>query len=392
MTLSLNAFLQEQLEQRRSLHRYRNRRVVESPQGAVIREAGRELLNFCSNDYLGLANHPDVIAALQDAASCYGVGSGASHLVNGHSEEHHALEQELAAYTKRDRALLFSTGYMANIGVISALMGKGDLVLQDKLNHASLLDGGLLSAAELKRYRHSDMKHLRRRLQDSRAKHTLIVTDGVFSMDGDLALLPEISALCEEFDAWLMVDDAHGFGCLAPQGRGTVHSFGLNQEQVPVLIGTLGKAFGTFGAFVAGSEALIESLIQFSRTYIYTTALPPPVAAATRVSLKLMIAAEERRAHLQQLIALFKLGCASLGLELMESASPIQPILVGSDEQAMAMSQLLTEKGCWVSAIRPPTVPEGTARLRVTLTARHTPQQVAQLLDALAYAQSHSRR
>lgn len=383
--------MQQRLALRHVQHRYRSRRVVESPQGAVVHEAGRELINFCSNDYLGLANHPDVVAAMQAAAGRWGVGSGASHLVNGHSQEHHLLEEELAAFTGRERALLFSSGYMANIGVINALVGKSDVVLEDKLNHASLIDGGLLTSAELLRYRHSDMAHLQMRLQTTTSKRKLIATDGVFSMDGDHAKLPDMVALAEEFDAWLMVDDAHGFGCLAPEGQGTVHSFGLNQQQVPVLIGTLGKAFGTFGAFVAGSEALIESLIQFSRTYIYTTALPPAVAAATRVSLKLLVAAEQRRSHLQQLIALFKVGCAGLGLELLESLSPIQPIMVGSDAAAVTMSKLLAEKGCWVSAIRPPTVPEGTARLRVTLTAEHTPQQVAQLLDALAYTKAHSK-
>ncbi|WP_075185046.1 8-amino-7-oxononanoate synthase [Teredinibacter haidensis] len=384
--MNFEQFLAQKLDERKAQHRYRTRKVVESPQDTVIREGGRELLNFCSNDYLGLASHPDVIAAMQQAAGNWGVGSGASHLVNGHSEEHHKLEEELAAFTGRERALLFSSGYMANLGVINALVGKGDLVLQDKINHASLIDGGLLSSADFSRYRHNDMEHLEKRLKASKHGRKLIVTDGVFSMDGDLAALPEMVKLAEKYGAWIMVDDAHGFGSLGTGGRGSVDLFGLNQQQVPVLIGTLGKAFGTFGAFIAGSEALVESLIQFSRTYIYTTALPPAVAAATRTSLKLLQAAEGRRQKLKQLIEMFQEGCANLGLELMPSSSPIQPVVVGSDKQALQMANDLAQKGCWVSAIRPPTVPEGTARLRVTFTAQHTPQQVEQLLDAFEYA------
>lgn len=380
--------LKNTLEERRALQRYRSRRIVTSPQAAMICESGRELLNFCSNDYLGLASHPDVVLAMQEATGAWGVGSGASHLVNGHSEEHHKLEEELAEFTGRERALLFSTGYMANMGVLNALVGRGDLVLQDKINHASLIDGGLLSGAELQRYRHNDMDHLAARLARAASKLSLVVTDGVFSMDGDLANLPQLVEIIENFGAWLMVDDAHGFGVLGDGGRGTVSYFGLNQTQVPVLIGTLGKAFGTFGAFVAGSELLIESLIQLSRTYIYTTALPPAVAAASRVSLKLLRDANACRDHLKQCIAQFRRGCEQLGLTLMESYSPIQPVVVGTDAAALRMSQLLADKGCWVSAIRPPTVPDGTARLRVTITAAHTEKQITELLQAFEYAVS----
>jgi len=389
--LSFEQSLREQLDNRRAQHRYRTRRVVQSPQASHVRVGERDLLNFCSNDYLGLASHPDVVAAMQDAAGRFGVGSGASHLVNGHSEEHHQLEAELAAFTGRERALLFSTGYMANTGVISALTGRGDLVLQDKINHASLIDGGLLSAASLQRYHHSDMAHLAQRLRNDSARRKLIVTDGVFSMDGDLAKLPQIVDLAEENSAWVMVDDAHGFGCLGRGGRGTIDVFGLNQKQIPILIGTLGKAFGTFGAFVAGSEVLIESLIQFSRSYIYTTALPPAVAAATRTSLKLLQASEQSREHLQQLINHFRRGCEHLGLTLMESSTPIQPVIVGSDQTALRMSESLAEQGFWVSAIRPPTVPEGTARLRVTFSAQHTTQQVSQLINAFAVAKEGAK-
>lgn len=384
--MNLDQTLLPALELRRRQSRYRTRRVMQSPQGAVVREDGRELLNFCSNDYLGLASHPDVKAAMAEAARRWGAGSGASHLVNGHSEVHHLLEEELAAFTGRPRALLFSTGYMANMGVINALAARGDLVLEDKLNHASLIDGGLMAGADFTRFRHSDMGHLEERLENSRAGRKLVVTDGVFSMDGDLADLPAMSRLCERHGAWLMVDDAHGFGCLGANGGGSLAHFGLNQEQVPIVIGTLGKAFGTFGAFVAGSEVLIESLIQFSRTYIYTTALPPAVAAATRTSLKLLKSADAARDNLHQSITRFRSGCEALGLELMPSQSPIQPVLAGSDQKAVHMSRLLAEKGCWVSAIRPPTVPEGTARLRVTLTAEHTPEHIDRLLDAFAHA------
>lgn len=388
--MKLDDFLRPRLAERQAAHRYRSRRVVQSPQAAVLTENGRVLLNFCSNDYLGLASHPQVVAAMEQAVREWGAGSGASHLVNGHSEQHHKLEEELAAFTSRERALLFSTGYMANIGVINALAGRGDRVVQDKLNHASLIDGGLLSGADFQRYRHNDMDHLAQRLGRPVAGNSLVVTDGVFSMDGDLAELSQLADLADHFGAWLMVDDAHGFGTLGQSGGGTVEYFGLNQTQVPVLIGTLGKAFGTFGAFVAGSEVLIESLIQFSRTYIYTTALPPAVAAATRVSLGLLRDAEQSRQHLQQLIQQFRQGCGRLGLTLMDSISPIQPVVVGSDAKALKMSALLAEQGCWVSAIRPPTVPEGTARLRVTLTAAHTSGQVEQLLNAFSYAASQA--
>ncbi|WP_188150120.1 8-amino-7-oxononanoate synthase [Teredinibacter waterburyi] len=384
--MNLDQILQARLQQRRELNLYRSRKTVQSPQATHIKVDGKALLNFCSNDYLGLANHPDVTARLKQAADNFGVGSGASHLVNGHTAEHHALEQELAAFTGRERALLFSTGYMANMGVINALVGKGDFILQDKLNHASLIDGGLLSSAASARFNHGDMQHLQQRLASSQSGQRLIATDGVFSMDGDLAKLPELASMSERHDAWLLVDDAHGFGCIGEQGRGSVSHFGLDQNAVPVLIGTLGKAFGTFGAFVAGSEALIESLIQFSRTYIYTTAMPAAIAAATRCSLELLIAGDQRRQHLNDLISQFRQGCSRLGLTLMDSASPIQPVLVGDAQQAINMSQFLMDKSCWVSAIRPPTVPKNTARLRVTLTASHTSEQVDQLLSAFAYA------
>lgn len=384
MSSSLNQTLQQRLAERRALNRYRVRPVLQSPQTPEIQVDGRRLTAFCSNDYLGLATHPKVIEAFHQAADRYGVGSGASHLVCGHSEEHHRLEEVLAEFTGRARALLFSTGYMANLGAVNALIGRGDAIFEDRLNHASLLDAGLLSSARFQRFRHNDVNHLREQLQASDARHKMIVVDGVFSMDGDLAPLPELAEVAVEFDAWLMVDDAHGFGCLGENGGGCLEHFSLTQEQVPILMGTLGKAFGSFGAFVAGSETLIESLIQFARPYIYTTALPPAVAAATRAALKLVREEGERRAHLLHLVQRFREGAESIGLELWPSPSAIQPIIVGDDARALQLTDALRQRGFWVSAIRPPTVPEGTARLRVTLSAAHTESQVDGLLNALA--------
>lgn len=347
---------------------------------------GRSLLAFCSNDYLGLVGEPRVSEAFKQGANRYGVGSGAAHLVSGHSTEHHALEEELAVFTGRERALLFSTGYMANLGAISALLGRKDAIFEDKLNHASLLDGGRLSGAKLLRFRHNDLDHLQARLQANTAAHKLIAVDGVFSMDGDLAPLPELVEIARRRDAWLMVDDAHGLGCLGASGAGCVEHFGLNAQQVPILMGTLGKSFGTFGAFVAGSEALIETLIQFSRTYIYTTALPPAVAAATRVSLRLLQEEHWRRDQLRTLIDHFRVGAEQLGLPCGASMSPIQPLIVGDEKRALAISSALMEQGIWVTAIRPPTVPIGTARLRITFSAAHSVSDVDRLLEALSVA------
>ena len=345
---------------------------------------GRRCLNFCSNDYLGLANHPAVVKALQQGAQQYGAGSGASHLVNGHSQAHHALEEELAAFVQRPRALLFSTGYMANLGVVSALTGKGDTLLEDRLNHASLLDAGLLSGARLQRYLHCDALSLTTHLQKRKGSHCLVMTDGVFSMDGDIAPLPALAHAAAQHRAWLMVDDAHGFGVLGEQGRGTVNHFDLDMEQVPIVMCTLGKALGTFGAFVAGSESLIETLIQQARSYIYTTALPAALAEATRVSLRLVQEENWRREKLQALITRFKHGAAQLGLDLLPSDTPIQPLLLHGSARAVQISEALWHEGIYITAIRPPTVPEGSARLRITFSAQHTEQQVDRLLQALA--------
>jgi 8-amino-7-oxononanoate synthase len=363
---------------------YRRRRTLSSAQGARVVVDGRELLNFCSNDYLGLANHPDVVTAFQQAATRYGVGSGASHLVCGHSAEHEALELELAAFTGRERALLFSTGYMANTGIVQALVGRGDAVFEDRLNHASLIDGGLASGAQFQRYRHNDVAHLAEVLEKSPADKKLIVTDGVFSMDGDVASLPELAELARVHDAWLMVDDAHGVGVLGEHGGGVAEHFGLTAREVPVLMGTLGKGAGSFGAFVAGDAVLIDYLINTARPYIYTTALPPAVAAASRASLVLMRNGHALREKLRTLIQYFREGAEGLGLDLMPSETPIQPILLGSNERALAWSAALEQRGCLVSAIRPPTVPMGQARLRITLTAAHGKADVDHLLQALA--------
>lgn len=374
------------LEERRRQHLYRQRRVLDSPQGPEVCIDGQQLINFCSNDYLGLANHPAVINAFQAAANEFGVGSGASHLVCGHSRVHHELEEALAEFTGRNRALLFSTGYMANLGIISALLGKADYVFEDRLNHASLLDAGLLSGARFQRFLHNDLDNLKSRLQKVAGieARKLVVVDSVFSMDGDTAPLPELSALAEQQNAWLMIDDAHGFGVLGETGAGSAEHFGLDQQQLPILMATLGKAVGSFGAFVAGSEALIETLIQFARPYIYTTALPPAVAAASLAALNIIREEPDRRQHLHALIKQFRSGAEQCGLQLMVSETAIQPILIGDSDKALQLSEALLAKGFFVAAIRPPTVPANTARLRVTLSAAHTEQQVEQLLAALA--------
>jgi 8-amino-7-oxononanoate synthase len=376
--------LKSALDERKANHLYRTRRVLESAQGAKVVVDGRPYQNFCSNDYLGLANHPDVVAAFTRAANEFGVGSGASHLVCGHTTLHHQLEEELADFVGRDRVLLFSNGYMANLGVVNALVGKNDYIFEDKLNHASLLDAGLSSGARFQRFLHNDLTNLETRLAKAGEGKKLIVVDSVFSMDGDFASLPALAVLAQKYDAWLMADDAHGFGVLGERGAGCADYFNLNQNQLPVLMGTLGKGAGCFGAFVAGSDELIETLIQFARSYIYTTALPPAIAAATLASVKILRDDNQYRQHLNHLISFFKQRAQQLGLSLMPSQTAIQPLLVGDSEKALAISDALLEKGFLVSAIRPPTVAVGSARLRITLSAAHDEEQVENLLIALA--------
>ncbi|MCI0734165.1 MAG: 8-amino-7-oxononanoate synthase [Methylococcaceae bacterium] len=369
---------------------YRSRQINAGPQGIHVDVDGRRLVNFCSNDYLGLANHPAVVKALQLGADRYGVGSGSAHLITGHCSAHHALEEELAAFTGFARVLLFSTGYMANLGVISALLGKGDRVLQDRLNHASLLDGGLLSGAQFKRYPHADLTALAEILSQGREARQLVVSDGVFSMDGDLADVPGLSRLCESRDAGLLVDDAHGLGVLGHHGRGVLEHFKLGPGSVSVLVGTLGKAFGTFGAFVAGSDQLIEYLIQRARTYIYTTAIPPSLAEATRVSLDLAQRESWRREKLSLLVQRFRGRALERDLPILESRTPIQPVLLGESRRAIEIADRLRRKGILVMPIRPPTVPEGSARLRVTFSALHEETQIDWLVEEISDALTNS--
>lgn len=382
----MDSALQADLQQRRKQSLYRERITISSGCGEQLRVDDKQLHNFCSNDYLGLAGHRDIAAAFKQGVDTYGSGSGASHLISGHCQAHHALEEQLAEFTGRPRALLFSSGYMANLGVINALVGRTDQVLQDYLNHASLLDGGLLSRAKFQRYKHADCDDLAAKLRaadNGKSRRKLVVTDGVFSMDGDLAPVQQLADICHQHNSWLMVDDAHGFGVLGATGGGLIEDANLSVDQVPVLIGTLGKSFGTYGAFVAGSDALIETLIQFARSYIYTTALPPAVAVATSASLQRVRSEQWRRDKLSQLIARFRHAAQQIGLTLMDSQTPIQPILLGDDQRVMDSAATLREQGFIVGAIRPPTVPVGQGRLRITLCANHSEQQVDALVDAL---------
>jgi 8-amino-7-oxononanoate synthase len=387
--------IREELQRLRAQHLYRARRVLESPQGVELRMDGESLLSFCSNDYLGLANDARVIAAFRDGAERYGVGSGASHLVTGHSVAHHALEEELAAFVGAERALLFSTGYMANLGVVSALLDRHGMVFEDKLNHASLIDAARLSGAQIKRYAHGDLTRLEALLSaggNARANvEKLILTDAVFSMDGDVADVARLATLARQHAAWLLVDDAHGLGVLGMHGRGTLEQFGLRAQAPLILLGTLGKAFGTFGAFIAGDEELIEYLIQQARSYIYTTALPPAVAEATRASLRIVQEEDWRRDALRARVAQFRSGAAQLRLTLLDSSTPIQALILGDAQASVAASDALRARGILVAAIRPPTVPAGSARLRITFSAQHSAQHVERLLEALAaLPQKHS--
>jgi 8-amino-7-oxononanoate synthase len=365
----------------------RQRRIVESQPGFIsaahVSVDGRELVNFCSNDYLGLAHDARLGTAMAEAARHWGAGAGAAHLLTGHTREHHDLELELASFTGRESALLFSTGYMANVGVIQALCGRSDVVVQDRLNHASLLDGARLSGAKLQRYRHSDVADAQALLSAAREHAALLATDGVFSMDGDIAPLAELAGLATQHNARLLVDDAHGLGVLGARGRGTLELAGLSEQQVPLLVGTLGKALGSFGAFVAGPADLVELVMQRARSYIFTTALPAPVAAATRAALRIVAGDSGPRERVQALTTRFRKGAAQLGLPLSASITPIQPLLLGDTGRCLSASQALMERGYWVAAIRSPTVPVGTERLRINLSAAHEERDVDGLLDAL---------
>jgi 8-amino-7-oxononanoate synthase len=362
---------------------FRRRLVRESSQGPRITVEGREFLAFCSNDYLGLAGHPRIVEAAVEGASRFGVGEGASHLLTGHSVLHARLEKKLAEFVGTPRALLFTTGYQANIGTIAALAGADDAVFSDALNHASLIDGTRLSRAQVVRYPHLDLEFLGEALSRSRAKTKLVVTDGVFSMDGDIAPLPAMIELCERNDALLLVDDAHGFGVMGPHGRGSPAHFGLNSPRL-VYVGTLGKAAGVSGAFVAGVYEVVETVLQRARTYMYTTASPAPLAAAVEASLQLIWQEEWRRERLRQLIDALKRRLSQTGALLAPSDTPIQPLILHGSHEALAASAALRERGILVPAIRPPTVPEGSARLRISLSAAHSAEDVAHLAEALA--------
>jgi 8-amino-7-oxononanoate synthase len=352
----------------------------------------RILADFCGNDYLGLANHRELVAALTRAAAVEGVGTGAAHLVSGHRGEHAALEEELADWTGRERAVLFSTGVMANLGALQALLGAGAmpgrsaaLCVQDKLNHASLIDGAQLAGADLRRYPHADVESAARQLDGQPDAPALLATDGVFSMDGDIAPLPALAALCRDRGAMLYVDDAHGLGVLGPRGAGSLAAAGLGSADAPVLMGTLGKALGCAGAFVAGDADVMDAIVQFARPYIYTTAMPAALAAATRAALRLVRDdSEGRRERLAANIARFQAGAAQLGLPLMPSSTAIQPLVLGDAGTTLAGARMLERDGFLVVPIRPPTVPAGTGRLRITLSAAHTEARIDALLEALA--------
>lgn len=364
----------------------RRLRSAEDSSAGMITLGGRRLVNFASNDYLGLAHDSRLVDALRDGAKRYGVGAGAAHLLGGHHQAHAELEHEIAGWTGRERALLFSTGYMANLGVVSALLGNGDRCVQDKLNHASLIDAARLAGCELRRYRHADVDGASRQLAAPETAALLLATDGVFSMDGDIAPLPELAEAASAAGATLMVDDAHGIGMLGRSGAGSLEHAGVSTDAAPILMATLGKALGTFGAFVAGSAELIEGLVQFARSHVYTTAFPPALAAATRVAVGIARDDHERRAKLHHNIATFRAAAEAHRLDLMPSSTPIQPLLVGSSKTATQLSRQLESAGYFVPAIRPPTVPDGAARLRITLSAAHNDAQIDGLVGALAAA------
>lgn len=378
--------LKIELSERAAAGLQRQRRLLQSPQSAHLVADGEPLLSFASNDYLGLANHPALIAAFQLAAVEAGVGGGASHLITGHHQFHHQAEQSLADFIGLPAGLLFSTGYMANMGIIAALMGRDDAIFADKLNHASLNDAALLSRATLHRYAHQNLAQLEKLLKQSTAKRKLVVVDAVFSMDGDFAPVPELLVLCEQYDAYLLLDDAHGFGVLGKQGRGILDYFNVQSSRI-IYMATLGKAAGVAGAFVGADATIIDYLIQSAKTYIYTTASPPALAAALVKSIEVMRTDAERHKHLQSLIHLFKSELKLKKWQLMPSITAIQPVLVGSNQEALNLSQFLLARGILVPAIRPPTVPKDTARLRVSISAAHSVEDVRQLINALHEAE-----
>jgi 8-amino-7-oxononanoate synthase len=381
------AALQKELEQRKANGLLRQRRLLDSPQAEHIVANQKPYLSFCSNDYLGLANRPELIAAMQKAAGNSGVGSGASNLITGHHRYHDSLEKQLAKFVDLPAALLFSTGYMANIGVIGALMGRGDAVFADKLNHACLNDGAYFSYADFHRYPHNDVAALEKLLQASQAKHKLIAADAVFSMDGDIAPIPEYLALCEKYDAYLYLDDAHGFGVLGEHGQGSLNHFKIKSPRI-IVMATLGKAAGVAGAFVAGEQVVIDYLIQKAKSYVYSTPAPPALSATLSASVQLIEQGDDLRANLNALIAYLKANLKLKKWKLLESDTAIQPLIIGGNEESLAVSEYLQTHGILVPAIRPPTVPVGTARLRISLSAAHSLDDVKQLVAAIHQAES----
>ncbi len=387
--LSWSGWLAEEKAQRLAQSLWRQKQPLDSAQSTRVLLQGQWLHNFCSNDYLGLANDDELKHYAQQAITRDGVGAGSAALVCGHHHEHQALQEELASWLGVEAVLLFGSGYMANMGVLTALLGKGDAVFQDRLNHASLLDGGLASGARQQRYAHNDCADLQRRMAASNARRSLVASDGVFSMDGDVASVQQLVEVSAQYSALLLLDEAHALGVIGVGGRGTVSAAGLSPDAVALRIGTLGKAFGGYGAFVAGPKDLVEMIQQLARPAIYTTALPPAWAATMRKSLQLVESQDWRRQHLNQLINRLRSGLLQQGWALLPSFTPIQPVLVGSAQRALALAQALRQRGFLVSAIRPPTVPVGTARLRITLSAGHDQQSVDELLEVMADLVDH---
>ena len=381
------ASLQLALDKRKEDGLLRQRRLLDSPQAEHIVANSQSYLSFCSNDYLGLANHPKLIAAMQQAAGNSGVGSGASNLITGHHRYHDDLEKQLARFVGFPAALLFSTGYMANIGVLGALVGRGDAIFADKLNHACLNDGGYYSLAEFNRFAHNDIVALESLLKGSSAKHKLIAVDAVFSMDGDIAPLAEYLTLCEKYDAYLYVDDAHGFGVLGEHGEGSLNHLKLKSPRI-IMMATLGKAAGVAGAFVAGEQVVIDYLIQTAKSYVYSTPAPPALSATLTASVQLIEQGDDLRSHLYSLIDYLKNNLNCKKWTLMPSQTSVQPLLVGNNQDALALSEFLQLRGILVPAIRPPTVPAGTARLRISLSASHSLDDVKKLITAIHQAES----
>lgn len=375
--------LLDRIKRHQSNGLYRKRRLIIDRHEAIVHHDGRACINFCSNDYLGLSTHPRVIEAFKRGADRYGVGSGASQLISGHYQPHHELEQAIAEFLNRDAALVFSSGYLANLGVINAITNRKDAIFEDRLNHASLVDGARLTQAKLYRYPHNDIVHLEEDIKRATQANKLIVSDGVFSMSGDLARLPKLADIASKNRALLMIDDAHGLGILGKNGIGTLEHFGLGQSQVPILVNPLGKALGCMGAVVSGDRTLVESLIQFARTYIYNTALSPAITCAALESLKVIQFESWRREKLFYLIDFFKQQARQIGLNFLPSFTHIQSIIVNDNEKLLSISEALLKKGYFLSAIRPPTVPNGTARLRIMLNCLHTEEQIKELLNLL---------